>query len=79
MTKRDKVLTQLNKTLKVYKAGKAEAITWDANKIQWEDSFLSDMYHDNIDAFYDILDKACKGLGCFIELDNSCIGTIVND
>lgn len=49
---------------------------WQDNRIAWEESSLSTMYHTDFAKFDEIITKVCEGTGYFIELINSCEGEI---
>lgn len=59
--------------------GKIFLAPWDLNRIAFEDSDLSSMYHIDIDRFHEILEMAEKDTGYFLELINSCEAHLVSE
>ena len=69
--KLDKILKkEYGETSKIYRA------EWDVRRIGWESTIMSELYYSDLDSFLDILDRACDGLGVFVELINTEEGHI---
>lgn len=50
---------------------------WDDRRISWEENtLLGHYYYEDLDKFYEIMDKATEGTGYFVELINSVEGHI---
>jgi len=70
---RDTIAKNLQKILSD-KFGETDTVfsaPWDDRRIAWEESYLADLYYNQIDTFQNILDEACEGTGYFIENINT--------